>query len=125
MGRKASLSVVIGYNQSDTAIGWFHFLAGLTLYYSDPEEATLDPLYSVSMPPGTVPMLSIVQLRTIKLGEYENTQGTIWERKICLIPAKKLQEFIYLAFSAGIFRKESELIFSAETESSLNSDFVP
>ena len=62
---------MIGYNQSDTATGWFHFLAGLTLYYSDPEEATLDPLYSVSMPPGTVPMLSIVQLHTIKLGKYD------------------------------------------------------
>ena len=62
------------YNQSDTATGWFHFLAGLTLYYSDPEEATLDPLYSVSMPPGTVPMLSIVQLHTIKLGEYTMAQ---------------------------------------------------
>ena len=105
MGRKASLSVVIGYNQSDTAIGWFHFLAGLTLYYSDPEEATLNPLYSVSMPPGTVPMLSIVQLRTIKLGEYENTQGTIWERKIYLT--------LRLLNSQNLFNSQAgDLVFS-------------
>ncbi len=42
--------------EKDSSIGWYHFLAGLTLYYSDPTEGTLDELYSISMPPGAVPM---------------------------------------------------------------------
>ena len=31
-----SLSLVIGYNQSDASIGWYHFLSGMTLYFNDP-----------------------------------------------------------------------------------------
>ena len=34
IGRKAALSLVVGFNQTDASIGWFHFLSGLTLYYS-------------------------------------------------------------------------------------------
>ena len=28
-GQKISLSIVIGYNQSDSGFGWYHFLAGM------------------------------------------------------------------------------------------------
>ena len=38
------------------------------LYYSDPYENTLDPLYSLSLPPGSVPMISIIQTHSQKLG---------------------------------------------------------
>ena len=68
IGRKAALSLVVGFNQTDASIGWFHFLSGLTLYYSDPYENTLDPLYSLSLPPGSVPMISIIQTHSQKLG---------------------------------------------------------
>ena len=61
--------MVVGYNQSDASIGWFHFLSGMTLYYSDRNENTLDPLYSLSLPPGdSVPMISIKSTHTLKLG---------------------------------------------------------
>jgi len=60
--------LVVGYNQSDASIGWFHFLSGMTLYYSDRNENTLDPLYSLSLPPGSVPMISIKPTHTLKLG---------------------------------------------------------
>jgi len=62
------LSLVVGFNQSDASIGWFHFLSGMTLYYSDRNENTLDPLYSLSLPPGSVPMISIISTHTLKLG---------------------------------------------------------
>ena len=29
-GQKISLSLVAAYNQSDSSIGWYHFLAGMT-----------------------------------------------------------------------------------------------
>ena len=45
-GKKIALSLVVGYNQSDTSIGWYHFLAGLTLYFTDQKELTLDNIYS-------------------------------------------------------------------------------
>ena len=45
-GKKIALSVVAGYNQSDTSIGWFHFLTGMTLYYNDMNDSTLDNIYS-------------------------------------------------------------------------------
>ena len=61
VGRKASLSVVLGYNQSDSNIGWYSFLSGVTMYYSSPSEEFVDPLNSLSLPPETVPMLSVVQ----------------------------------------------------------------
>ena len=35
---------------------------------SDPYENTLDPLYSLSLPPGSVPMISIIQTHSQKLG---------------------------------------------------------
>ena len=38
--------MVAGYNQSDTSIGWFHFLTGMTLYYNDMNDSTLDNIYS-------------------------------------------------------------------------------
>ena len=60
--------MVVGYNQSDASIGWFHFLSGMTLYYSDRNENTLDPLYSLLLPPGSVPMISIKSTHTLKLG---------------------------------------------------------
>merc|ERR1712131_448094 len=50
-GKKIALSVVAGYNQSDTSIGWFHFLTGMTLYYNDMNDSTLDNIYSVNLPP--------------------------------------------------------------------------
>ena len=62
------MSLVVGFNQSDASIGWFHFLSGMTLYYSDRNENTLDPLYSLSLPPGSVPMISIISTHTLKLG---------------------------------------------------------
>ena len=40
----------------------------MTLYYSDRNENTLDPLYSLSLPPGSVPMISIISTHTLKLG---------------------------------------------------------
>ena len=45
-GKKIALSIVAGYNQSDTSIGWFHFLTGMTLYYNDMNDSTLDNIYS-------------------------------------------------------------------------------
>ena len=62
VGRKASLSIVVGYNQSDANVGWYSFLSGVTMYYSSPSESFLDPLNSLSLPPETVPMLSVVQV---------------------------------------------------------------
>ena len=32
-GQKISLSLVAAYNQSDSSIGWYHFLAGMTGCY--------------------------------------------------------------------------------------------
>ena len=65
VGRKASLSIVVGYNQSDANVGWYSFLSGVTMYYSSPSESFLDPLNSLSLPPETVPMLSVVQVNSI------------------------------------------------------------
>ena len=65
VGRKASLSIVVGYNQSDANVGWYSFLSGVTMYYSSPSESFLDPLNSLSLPPETVPMLSVVQVLTL------------------------------------------------------------
>ena len=33
-GQKISLSLVAAYNQSDSSIGWYHFLAGMTGTYT-------------------------------------------------------------------------------------------
>ena len=54
--------MVLGYNQSDSNIGWYSFLSGVTMYYSSPSEEFVDPLNSLSLPPETVPMLSVVQV---------------------------------------------------------------
>jgi len=69
--RRASLSFVVGYNQSDSGPGWFHFLAGLTLFYSESADHShrIDPLHSVSLPPLQVPMLAIVHEHIKKLGQ--------------------------------------------------------
>lgn len=73
--QKISLSIVVGYNQTDTQFGWFHFLAGMTAYFSDPMENTQDSTYSINMPPKVVPILSVRQLHTLKLGPpYSNCQ---------------------------------------------------
>ena len=85
-GQKISLSLVAAYNQSDSSIGWYHFLAGMTgtisltpthfefltpthlAFFSDSMEKTLESTYSVNMPPETVPILSMQQVHTTKLG---------------------------------------------------------
>ena len=83
--QRLSLSIVAGYNQSDSDGGWFHFLTGMTAYISDPVENTLDPTYSVNviiirdfplittnaefkMVPNEVPILTMRQIHTKKLG---------------------------------------------------------
>ena len=73
VGRKASLSIVVGYNQSDANVGWYSFLSGVTMYYSSPSESFLDPLNSLSLPPETVPMLSVVQIHRKLLGPPYST----------------------------------------------------
>lgn len=74
--QKISLSIVVGYNQTDTQFGWFHFLAGMTAYFSDPMENTQDSTYSINMPPKVVPILSVRQVHTQKLGHpYSHCQA--------------------------------------------------
>lgn len=41
-GRKAQLSFVGIYNETDSRAGWFQFYSGFTLFYSHPYEVTLD-----------------------------------------------------------------------------------
>ena len=63
----------IVYNDSDHTIGWFPFLSGLTLFYSDAYELTIDPLYSVTVPPGDGPLVAFNQVRNELLGEPYST----------------------------------------------------
>ena len=87
-GSKLSLSMMIAFNQSDSTFGWFNFLTGMTglgkrlrillysisltndysAYISDPLEYTINTKWSLSLPPSVVPILSIEQVHTTKLG---------------------------------------------------------
>ena len=76
------MSFSIVYNDSDHEIGWFPFLSGLTLFYSgeiflvtyflidllDAYEQTIDPLYSVTVPPGDGPLVAFNQVHNTLLG---------------------------------------------------------
>ena len=67
-GRKAQLSFVGIYNETDSRAGWYQYYSGFTLFYSHPYEDTLDPLQSIAVRPGVVPVVSFRQVHEKKLG---------------------------------------------------------
>ena len=49
VGRQTSLSFMFGYNDSDWTHGWMAAFDGFTVFYSEPNEETIDPLYSAGI----------------------------------------------------------------------------
>lgn len=71
-GRTSSLALVFAFNKTDwTSIGWANYLEGLTLYYSAPDDAALDPAKSILLTDVTrgVPIVSLSQQGTRRLGQ--------------------------------------------------------
>lgn len=67
------MSFVAIHNDTDTIAGWFQFFSGMTLFYSDETEVTLDPQFSLAIPPGSVPMMAFRQIKESWLGPpYSN-----------------------------------------------------
>ena len=94
VGRQTSLSFMFGYNDSDWTHGWMAAFDGFTVFYSEPNEETIDPLYSVALSSSSVPMLSVKQTMTELLGAPYNNN--------CLRDGHKLKERISLLLSDGI-----------------------
>ena len=67
-GRKSAISIVASFNQTDWVSGWNHFIQGCTIFINPEFEKTLDPDDSVILSPGTLPILSVEQIKTKKLG---------------------------------------------------------
>ena len=84
VGRQTSLSFMFGYNDSDWTHGWMAAFDGFTVFYSEPNEETIDPLYSVALSSSSVPMLSVKQTMTELLGAPYNNN--------CLRDGHKLKE---------------------------------
>ena len=85
---------MFGYNDSDWTHGWMAAFDGFTVFYSEPNEETIDPLYSVALSSSSVPMLSVKQTMTELLGAPYNNN--------CLRDGHKLKERISLLLSDGI-----------------------
>ena len=79
---------MFGYNDSDWTHGWMAAFDGFTVFYSEPNEETIDPLYSVALSSSSVPMLSVKQTMTELLGAPYNNN--------CLRDGHKLKEPISL-----------------------------
>ena len=45
--RQTSLTLMLGYNDSDVIAGWWYNFQGFTVFYTEPNEDTIDPIYSV------------------------------------------------------------------------------
>ena len=45
MNLKSSLSFMLGFNDSDVTAGWWSNFEGFTVYYSEPNDNTTDPVY--------------------------------------------------------------------------------
>ena len=69
VGRQTSLSFMFAYNDSDWTQGWMAAFDGFTVFYSEPMEQTIDPLFSVALSSSSVPMLSVKQTMTKLLGQ--------------------------------------------------------
>ena len=65
---------MMGYNYTDWTHGWMSAFDGFTVFYSEPEEMTLDPVYSVALSSDSVPIVSVKQTMTKLLGEPYNTK---------------------------------------------------
>ena len=55
--RKATLSLVIMYNESDWTAGWNHFMKGATVFFKPHYETTEDPDDSIVLNPGGLPLV--------------------------------------------------------------------
>ena len=49
VGRQTSLSFMLGFNYSDWTSGWMSAFDGYTVFYSEPADKTLDPVYSIAL----------------------------------------------------------------------------
>ena len=49
VGRQTSLTLMLGFNDSDVGgeTGWWASFEGFTVFYSEPNEDTIDPIYSI------------------------------------------------------------------------------
>lgn len=47
VGRQTSLTLMLGFNDSDVMTGWWANFEGFTVFYSEPNEDTIDPVYSI------------------------------------------------------------------------------
>ena len=45
--RQTSLTLAVGYNDSDAAAGWRDDFEGFTVFYTEPSEDTIDPVHSI------------------------------------------------------------------------------
>ena len=45
VGRQTSLSFMLGFNDSDVTAGWWANFEGFTVYYSEPNDSTIDAVY--------------------------------------------------------------------------------
>ena len=73
VGRQTSLSFMLSFNDSDVTTGWWANFEGFTVFYSDPKDETIDPVYSIALNSGTVPIVSVEQQKTKLLGRpYES-----------------------------------------------------
>ena len=79
------MSITFGYNYSDWTFGWMAAYDGFTIYYSEPHEETIDPLYSIALSSLSVPMISVKQTMTKLLGPPYQSQ--------CLNSGFKLKYF--------------------------------
>ena len=61
VGRQTSLSFMFGYNDSDWTHGWMAAFDGFTVFYSEPNEETIDPLYSAGIH-GLEPLVGSTQV---------------------------------------------------------------
>ena len=53
--------------------GWWANFEGFTVFYSDPNDETIDPVYSIALNSATVPIVSVEQQKTKLLGKpYES-----------------------------------------------------
>ena len=88
VGRQTSLSFMLGFNYTDWTSGWMSAFDGYTVFYSEPADKTLDPVYSIALSSdsgasqawnssmilkNSVPIVSVKQTMTKLLGEPYNS----------------------------------------------------
>ena len=68
VGRQTSLTLMVLFNDTDVSAGWWYNFEGFTVFYTEPSEDTIDPVYSIALHSERVPIVSVAQEKTALLG---------------------------------------------------------